>query len=121
VEQAALQAGEELGTGDAGELAESLLERLPGIPEDAFLEDLDYTVGRLRELLGWLAVEAGGKPDANTVDGSVIGPEEALTEALHTATRHDVAEKRRRRRRPRRSCLPSEGTVSCPTGRTSRR
>jgi hypothetical protein len=93
VEQAALQAGEEPGTGDVGELAESLLERLPGIPEDASLEDQDYTVGRLRELLGWLAVEAGGKPDANTVDGSVIGPEEALMEALHTATRYDAAEK----------------------------
>jgi hypothetical protein len=93
VEQAALQAGDETETGDVGELAESLLERLPGVPQDAFLEDLDYTVGRLRELLGWLAVEAGGKPDANTVDGSVIGPEEALMEALHTATRHDAAEK----------------------------
>jgi hypothetical protein len=93
VEQAALQAGEEPGTGDVGELAESLLERLPGIPEDAFLEDQDYTVGRLRELLGWLAVEAGGKPNANTVDGSVIGPEKALMEALHTATRYDAAEK----------------------------
>ena len=93
VEQAALQAGDETDTGDVGELAESLLERLPGVPQDAFLEDLDYTVGRLRELLGWLAVEAGGKPDANTVDGSVIGPEEALMEALHTATRYDAAEK----------------------------
>ena len=93
VEQAALQAGGEPGTGDVGELAESLLERLPGIPEDAFLEDLDYTVGRLRELLGWLAVEAGGKPDEDTVEGSVIGPEEALMEALHTATRYDAAEK----------------------------
>jgi hypothetical protein len=93
VEQAGLQADEEPGTGDVGELAESLLERLPGIPEDAFLEDLDYTVGRLRELLGWLAVEAGGRPDADTVDGSVIGPEEALMEALHTATRYDAAEK----------------------------
>src|ERR671916_1479213 len=93
VEQAALQAGEEPGTGDGGEPAESLLERLPDIPEDDFLEDLDHTVGRLRELLGWLAVESGGKPDADTVDGSVIGPEEALMEALHTATRNDAAEK----------------------------
>ncbi len=97
VEQAALWAGDEAETGDVGgdvgELAESLLGRLPGVPQDAFLEDLDYTVGRLRELLGWLAVEAGGKPDANTVDGSVIGPEEALMEALHTATRYDAAEK----------------------------
>ncbi len=79
--------------GDVGELAESLLGRLPGVPQDASLEDLDYTVGRLRELWGRLAIEAGGKPDGNTVDGSVIGPEEALMEALHTASRYDAAEK----------------------------
>ncbi len=89
VEQAAHQADEDVEAGDV----EALLERLPGIAEDAFLEDLDYTVGRLRDLLGWLAVEAGGKPDADTVDGSVIGPEEALMEALHIATRYDAAEK----------------------------
>ena len=93
VEQAAYQVGEGPGTGDVSERAESLIERLPGIPEDAFLEDLDYTVGGLRPLIGWLAVEAGGTPDSNTVDGSVIGPEEALMEALHTATRYDAAEK----------------------------
>ena len=93
VEQAAHQADEEVEVGEAGARAEVLLARLPGIPEDSFLEDLDYTVGRLRELLGWLAVEAGGKPDAGTVDGSVIGPEEALMEALRTATRYDAAEK----------------------------
>jgi hypothetical protein len=93
VKQAAYQAGEEPETGDVNARAESLLERLPGIPEDAFLEDLDYTAGRLRELVGWLAVEAGGKPDAGTVDGSVIGPEEAVMEALHTAARHDAATK----------------------------
>jgi len=93
VKQAAYQADEEVEAGDVSPLAESLLERLPGVPNNAFLEDLDYTVGRLRELVGWLAVEAGGKPDANTVDGSVIGPEEALMEALHTAVRYDAFEK----------------------------
>ncbi len=75
VDLAAGQAGEEGDAGDANLLADSLQERLPGVPEDVFLEDLDYTAGWLRELVGWLAVEAGGKPDANTVDGSVIGPE----------------------------------------------
>jgi hypothetical protein len=94
VEQAAYQADEEVGAQDVGLLAEALLGRLPGVPEDAFLEDSDYTVGRLRELVGWLAVEAGGKPDANTVDGSVIGPEEALMEALHTAARYDAVDKK---------------------------
>jgi hypothetical protein len=39
------------------------------------------------------AVEAGGKPDPNTVDGSVMGPGEAVVEALHTAARHDAAMK----------------------------
>jgi hypothetical protein len=75
------------------ERAEDLIERLPGIPKDAFLEDLDYTIGRLRELVCWLAVEAGGTPDSNTVGGSVIEPEEAVMEALHTAARYDAAEK----------------------------
>ncbi len=93
VELAAHQSGEAAEAGDAGLLAEALLERLPGIPADAFIEDLDYTVGQLRELVGWLAVEAGGKPDANTVDGSVIGPEEALMERLRTVARYDALEK----------------------------
>jgi hypothetical protein len=69
------------------------LERLPGVPEGALLEDSYWSVGQLRELVGWLALEAGGKPEANTVDGSVIEPEEALMEALHTATRYDAAKK----------------------------
>jgi hypothetical protein len=38
-------------------------------------------------------VEAGGRPDGDTVDGSVIEPEEAVMEALHTAARLDAAEK----------------------------
>ncbi len=93
VKQAAYQADEEPDARDVGPIAEALLERLPGVPGDAFLEDIDYTVGQLRELVGWLAVEAGGTPDAGTVDGSVIEPEEAVMEALHTATRYDAATK----------------------------
>jgi hypothetical protein len=93
VRQAAFQADEEVEERDVAPSAEALLERLPGLPDGAFLEDSDYTVGQLRELVVWLAVEAGGRPDANTVDGSVIGPEEALMEALHTAARYDAAEK----------------------------
>jgi hypothetical protein len=91
VKQAAYQAGEEPAARDVVDRAEALLDRLPGVPQDAFLEDLDYTNGRLRELLGWLAVEAGGTPDSNTLDGSVIEPAEAVMEALHTAVRHDAA------------------------------
>lgn len=93
VRQAAHQADDEGGVGDGGLVANALLERLPGVPDNAFLEDLGYTVGQLRGHEGWLAVEAGGKPDANTVDGSVIWPEEALMEAHHTAARFDAAEK----------------------------
>jgi hypothetical protein len=91
VKQAAYQAGEEPAAGDVIERAEGLLERMPGAPQDAFLEDLDYTIGWLRELVGWLAVEAGGTPDTGTVDGSVVGPGEAVMEALHTAARHEDA------------------------------
>jgi hypothetical protein len=93
VELAAYQSGGELEAEEVSLLADALQERLPGIPDGAFLEDLDYTVGQLRELVGWLAVEAGGKPDANTVDGSTIGPEEALIEKLYTAARYDALEK----------------------------
>jgi len=93
VRQAAYQADEEVEERDVYPLAEALLDRLPGLPAGALIDDSEWTVGKLRELVEWLAVEAGGKPDANTVDGSVIEPEEALMEALHTATRYDVAMK----------------------------
>jgi hypothetical protein len=94
VELAAYQAGDETRAEEGRwELSESLQERLPGIPDGAFLEDLEYTVGRLRELVGWLAVEAGMEPDANTVDGSAIGPQEALMEALYRKARYELAEK----------------------------
>jgi hypothetical protein len=93
VRQAAYQADEGAEAGEVDSLAESLLDRLPGVPAGALLEDSYWTVGQLRELVGWLAVEAGGKPDANTVDGSAIEPEEALMEALHTAARYDAAKK----------------------------
>ena len=93
VKQAAYQADEEVEERDVAALAEPLLERLPGVTNFALLEDSDWSVGRLREFVGWLAVEAGGKPDANTVDGSVIEPEVAVMEALYTATRYDVAMK----------------------------
>jgi hypothetical protein len=93
VEQAAHQADEEPETGEVNARADSLLERLPGVPKDAFLENLDLTVGWLREMVGWLAVEAGCKPDAVTADGSVIEPGEVVMEALRMAARHDAAVK----------------------------
>jgi hypothetical protein len=43
-------------------LSESLQERLPGIPDDAYLGDVDWRVGQLRDLIEWLAEEAGCSP-----------------------------------------------------------
>jgi hypothetical protein len=71
--------------------SEALLECLPGIPAGAFLEDVDFTVGKLKSLVEWLAREAGIPPDAGTVDGSVYSPEDQLFKKLHTTARYDVA------------------------------
>jgi hypothetical protein len=77
---------------DSG-VAESLQERLPGIPEDAFLEDVDYRAGQIIELIEWLATEAGVKPEARAVDGSPIPPREQLIESLRTEARYDLSTK----------------------------
>jgi hypothetical protein len=66
VELAAYQAGEELDSADAGPLADALIERLPGLPDYAYLDETDYTVGRLRELVGWLAVARAGPSPTRT-------------------------------------------------------
>jgi hypothetical protein len=71
--------------------AEKLQERLPSIPDDAYLEEVDYSVGQLKSLVGWIAHEAGIPPETGTVDGSVISPEEQLLERIHTTVRYDVA------------------------------
>jgi hypothetical protein len=87
------------GTGEEPEheevrlLSESLQERLPGIPDDAYLGDVDYRVEQLRELIKWLAKEAGVRPEAQTWDGSIVSPHEQLMEKLHTETRYDLAHK----------------------------
>jgi hypothetical protein len=98
VKQAAYQADYEVEERDVYPLAEALLDRLPGLPAGAFIDDSEWTVGKLRGLVEWLAVEAGGKPDANTVDGSVIEPEEALMEAPahgHALRRRNEADQSR--------------------------
>jgi hypothetical protein len=115
VKQTAYQADEEVEDEDVAMVTESLLERLPGVPEGAFLEDSDWTVGRPREFVGWLAVEAGGKPEANTVDRSVIGPEEALMEALHTTARYDAATKEAKGALLKRCSWTSTPRTSPPT------
>jgi hypothetical protein len=85
VKLAAYQGGEEIAADEVRLLAEALQERLPGVPDDVFLYELDYTVGRLREMVGWLAVKAGIKPDA-----SVMSPEATLLQTLRTTARYDA-------------------------------
>ena len=74
-------------------LSESLQERLPGIPDDAYLGDVDWRVGQLRDLIERLAEEAEVQPEAQTRDGSIVSPQEQLMEKLHAQTRYDLAHK----------------------------
>jgi hypothetical protein len=74
-------------------LSESLQERLPGIPDDAYLGDVDWRVGQLRDLIKWLAEEAGVQPEAQNRDGSIVSPQEQLMEKLHAQTRYDLTHK----------------------------
>jgi hypothetical protein len=94
VRLAARQAsGEEPEREEVRLLSDSLQERLPGIRDDAYLGDVDWCAGQLRELIKWLAEEAGVKPELQTVDGSPVSPHEQLMEALHTEARYDLAMK----------------------------
>jgi hypothetical protein len=82
--------GEEPEREEVRLLSESLQERLPGIPDDAYLDDVDWRVGQLRGLIKWLAEEAGVQPEAQTWDGSIVSPQEQLMEKLRTETRYDL-------------------------------
>jgi len=75
---------------DIRDRAEKLQDALPGIPEDAFLDDMDFSVGQLKGLVERLAREAGIPPETGTADGSVIGPEEQLFELVHAEARYEV-------------------------------
>jgi hypothetical protein len=75
---------------DVRERAEKLLDALPGIPDDAFLDDMEFTVGQLKGLVEGLARQAGIPPETRTVDGSVISPEEQLLEIVHIEARYEV-------------------------------
>jgi hypothetical protein len=76
---------------DVRERAEKLQDTLlPGVPEDAFLEEMDFSVGQLKGLVERLAHEAGIPPETGSVDGSVIDPEEQLFELVHTQARCEV-------------------------------
>jgi hypothetical protein len=87
------QAGEEPEREEVTLLADSLQERLPGLPDDTYLGDVEWRVGRLRELIKWLAKEAGVKPEIQKVDGSPVSPQEQLMERLRIETRYDLASK----------------------------
>jgi hypothetical protein len=78
---------------EVGLLSESLQERLPDIPDDISLSEVDWRVGKLRELIKWLAEEAGVQPETQTWDGSIVSPQEQLVEKLYTETRYDLATK----------------------------
>jgi hypothetical protein len=88
-----LAARQQLESEEVGLLSESLQERLPGIPDDAYLGDVDWRVGQLRDLIKWLAEEAGAQPEAQTRDGSIVSPQEQLMEKLHAQMRYDLAHK----------------------------
>ena len=75
---------------DVRDRAEKLRDELPGIPDDAFLDDMEFTVGQLKSLVEGLARQAGIPPETGTVDGSVISPEEQLLEIVHTEARYEV-------------------------------
>jgi hypothetical protein len=91
LEMADYHAGVDADEREVRSRSEALLECLPGIPAGAFIEDVDFTVAKLKSLVEWLAREAGIPPDAETVDGSVYSPEDQLLEKLHTTARYDVA------------------------------
>jgi hypothetical protein len=78
---------------EVGLLSESLQERLPDIPDDISLSEVDWRVGKLRELIKWLAEEAGVQPETQTWDDSIVSPQEQLVEKLYTETRYDLATK----------------------------
>jgi hypothetical protein len=75
---------------DIRERAEKVLEASPGIPDDAFLDDTEFTVGQLKGLVEGLAREAGIPPEKGIVDGSAISPEEQLLERVRTEARYEV-------------------------------
>jgi hypothetical protein len=75
---------------DVRDRAEKLRDALPGIPDDAFLDDMEFTVGQLKGLVEWLAHQARIPPETGTADGSVISPEEQLLEIVHTQARYKV-------------------------------
>jgi hypothetical protein len=84
----ASEAGEDLQLPDKDERRNELTENLPGLPEDAYLSDVDYTAGQLMELFEWLALrERTRDPHAPGEDS--MTPGEWLLERMYTSARHE--------------------------------
>jgi hypothetical protein len=83
---------EEADERDVRERAEKLQDALlpPGVPDGAFLDEMDFSVGQLKGLVERLAHEAGIPPETGSVDASVIGAEEQLFELVHTQARCEL-------------------------------
>ena len=91
IKMADLHAGmEEAEERDVLERAEKLVDALPGIPEDAFIDEVEFTVGQLKGLVEGLARKAGIEPETGRADGSVVSPEERLLERVRSEARYEI-------------------------------
>jgi len=86
-----LQAGmEEAEERHLRERAEKLVDALPAVPEDAFIDEVEFTAGQLKGLVEGLAREAGIVPETGRADGIVVSPEEQLLERVRTEAHYEV-------------------------------
>ena len=92
---------------DVREQAEKLVDALPSIPEDAFIDEVEFTVGQLKGLVEELAREAGIEPETGRADGGVVSPEERLFESLRTEAHYEVVPSKVRPRKSGRSSSKS--------------
>jgi hypothetical protein len=91
IKMAELHAGVDGATKrDVRERAEKLVDELPSIPEDAFIDDGEFTVGQLKGLVGDLAREAGIVPETGRADGVVVSPEEQLFQSVRAEAHYEV-------------------------------
>ena len=66
------------------------MDELPSIPEDVFLDEVEFTVGQLKALVEGLAREAGIVPETGRADGGVVSPEELLLGRVRTEAHYEV-------------------------------
>jgi len=70
--------------------AEKLVDALPAVPEDAFIEEVEFTVGQLKGLVEGLAREAGIEPETGRAEGGAVSPEEQLLERVRAEAHYEV-------------------------------